>query len=203
MFVQVIQGKVSDAGKARGALDRWNNELASGATGYLGTTAGVTADGTLVIMARFESEEAARRNSERPEQDAWWKETTGLFDGEVTFHDSTKVQVDTYGNPDDAGFGRIMQGKTTDPERGWELMQDDGGVDWQTLRPDILGTLMVAHDDGGWTMAIYFTSEAEARAGEQKEMPSEVQQQMAELDALSAGPPQFLDIREPWLISAR
>ena len=63
-----------------------------------------------------------------------------------------------------------MQGRTKDPARGRELMSEDD-VDWATFRPDILGTLMVNHEDDGWTMAIYFTSEADARAGEQKEPP--------------------------------
>ncbi len=203
MFVQVIQGKVSDPEKAKAALDRWNADVAGGAIGYLGTTAGVTADGTFVALARFESEEEARRNSERPEQDAWWTETATMFDGEPTFRDSTKVQVDEYGDLNDAGFVQIMQGKSTDPDRGWELMQDDGGIDWPSLRPDMLGTVMIAHDDAEWTMAIYFTSEEAAREGEQKEMPPEVQEQMAQMDALSAGPPAFLDLRDPILSSPR
>jgi hypothetical protein len=33
VFVQVIQGQVTDAGKVRAAFDRWVQELAPGATG--------------------------------------------------------------------------------------------------------------------------------------------------------------------------
>src|ERR671922_1046980 len=95
VFVQVIQGQVADAQQARAALDRWAREVAPGATGWLGSTAGVTEDGRFVALARFESEEAARRNSNRPEQDRWWAETSKLFTGEVTFLDSTEVTVDT------------------------------------------------------------------------------------------------------------
>src|SRR5436190_19236829 len=75
MFVQVIQGRVSDAGQARGQLDRWQTELAPSSIGWLGTTAGVTDDGTVVVLARSESEQAARQNSDRPEQSAWWEAT--------------------------------------------------------------------------------------------------------------------------------
>ena len=64
MFVQVIQGQVADAEQAHAALDRWAEELAPNAAGWLGTTAGVTDDGQLIMLARFESEAAARRNSE-------------------------------------------------------------------------------------------------------------------------------------------
>lgn len=79
MFVQVIQGQVSDAGQVRAALDRWVQELAPSASGWLGSTTGVTDDGRFVALARFESEEAARRNSDRPEQDKWWAETATEF----------------------------------------------------------------------------------------------------------------------------
>jgi hypothetical protein len=55
MFVQVIQGQVSDAGQVRAALDRWVQELAPGAIGGLGSTAGVTVDARFIVLARFES----------------------------------------------------------------------------------------------------------------------------------------------------
>jgi hypothetical protein len=200
MFVQVIQGQVSDAGQLKAAMDRWTKELAPGATGWLGSTAGVTDAGWLVALARFESEEAAQCNSQRPEQDAWWSETAGLFSGPVTFQNSTHVSADTHGNPDDAGFVQIMQGMGKDPDRARELMENDP-TDWETFRPDILGTLSIQHDEGAWTMAIYFTSEAAAREGEQKPPPPEVQKMMEELNSLMIGEPTFADLKDPWLSS--
>ncbi len=200
MFVQVIQGQVSDAGQLKAAMDRWTKELAPGATGWLGSTAGVTDAGWLVALARFESEEAAQRNSQRPEQDAWWSETAGLFSGPVTFQNSTHVSADTHGNPDDAGFVQIMQGMGKDPDRARELMENDP-TDWETFRPDILGTMSIQHDEGAWTMAIYFTSEAAAREGEQKPPPAEVQEMMEELNSLMIGEPTFADLKDPWLSS--
>jgi hypothetical protein len=56
---------------------------------------------------------------------------------------------------------------------------------------------------GQWTTAIYFTSEAEARKGERKEMPPELQAQMDEMQKLSVGEPEFLDLKDPWLYSPR
>lgn len=200
MFVQVIQGKVSDAGAMRARMDTWMKELAPGAEGWLGSTAGVTEGGDLVALARFESEEAARRNSDRPEQTAWWEETAKLFEGEPTFLESTDVDVDTPGDPDRAGFVQVMQGRTSQPDRARELMASDP-TDWAGFRPEILGTVTANHDDGRWTMVIYFTSEAEAREGEKKEPPEEVAKLMKELDALSVGEPTFLDLRDPWLHS--
>ena len=50
-------------------------------------------------------------------------------------------------------------------------------------------------------MAIYFTSEADARAGEQKEPPESITAAMAELDSLAVGETTYLDLKEPWLAS--
>ena len=202
MFVQVIQGQVSDAGQARAALDRWAEELAPGATGWLGSTAGVTEDGRFIALARFESEEAARRNSDRPEQDRWWAETSKLFPGGVTFRDSTGVIPDIIGDPDDAGFVQVIQGRGSDPERARELMTQDSGK-CAAVRPDIIGSLAVEHVGGEYTMALYFTSEEEARQGERKEAPPELQAQMEEMDRLSIGVPEFFDLKQPWLYSPR
>lgn len=202
MFVQVIQGQVSDPEQARAALEKWAEELAPGASGWLGSTAGVTDDGRFIAVARFESEEAAKRNNDRPEQDRWWTETSKLFDGEPTFSDSTDVTVDTQANPDDAGFVQVMRGRGSDPERARALMAQDD-IDWAAVRPDILGTVAAMHDAGEYTMVIYFTSEAEAREGESKEPPPEVQAQMEEMNKLMTGPTEFYDLKEPWIHSAR
>ena len=135
MFVQVITGKVTDTAAVRAGFDRWLEELAPGAKGWLGSTAGVTDDGRVVILARFESEEAARRNSDRPEQGQWWAETAKLFDGEATFRDSTKVMPDLRGDPAQAGFVQVMQGQQgPDPDRAQELMNQDAD-EWASSGP--------------------------------------------------------------------
>ena len=198
MFVQVLQGQVADAAQARAALDRWVQELAPGAGGWLGTTAGVTDDGRFIAAARFESEEAARRNSDRPEQDRWWSETSRLFDGEPSFSDSSEVDVDTNGDPATATFVQVMQGRTSDPERARRMMADDS-TDWSSFRPDMLGSVAAGHDGGAYTMVMWFTSEAEAREGERKEPPPELKAQMEEMGSLSVGEPEFFDLKDPWM----
>jgi hypothetical protein len=201
MFVQVIQGRTSDAEGLRAALDRWEKEIAPGAVGWLGSTGGVTEDGRAVAIVRFESEEAARRNSERAEQDSWWKETAKLFDGEVTFRDSSDVVVDLQGDPDRAGFVQVMQGGTSDPARARELMTQDPEM-WAKFRPDVLGSVEILHDGGAYTMVLYFTSEAEAREGERKEVPLELQATMDEMSRLIVDEPEFFDLRQPEMRSA-
>ena len=200
MFVQIIQGKVSDVSALKAAIDRWARDLAPGATGWLGSTGGVTDDGRFIAVARFESEEAARRNSDRPEQGQWWAETERTLDGPATFHDSTDVTVDVSGDPDGAGFVQVMQGRGSDPDRAKELMNADPDA-WADIRPEILGSLAAGYDDGAYTMVMYFTSEAEAREGERKDLPPELAAQMEELNKLSIGEPAFFDIKEPWIHS--
>jgi hypothetical protein len=201
MFAQIIRGTVSDPGAVRPVVDRWMKELGPHATGWLGSTSGVTEDGQLFVLVRFESEEAARANNDKPEQGKWWAEMEKLFDGEAAFQDSTDVQVDTSGDPDAAGFVQVMSGQVTDPERVKQLIADQ--PDMRTLRPDILGSVTVSHDEGKWTMVIYFKSEAEAREGEAKEMPPEALKAMEEMQSLSVGQPEFLDLKTPWLDSPR
>jgi len=200
MFVQVIAGRTADPGGLRAALDRWVQDLAPGATGWLGTTAGVTEDGRAIAVARFESEDAARRNSERPEQDRWWTETARLFEGEATFLDSSDVTADLQGDPDRAGFVQVMQGRGTDPDRARQLMAQDSDK-WAAFRPDVLGSLAIGHEGGAYTMVMYFTSEAEAREGERKEVPPELKANMDEMDKISIGEPEFFDLKQPQIVS--
>jgi hypothetical protein len=202
MFIQVIRGQVDDAGQVRDALDLWDEQLAAGAEGWLGSTAGVTEDGRFVALARFDSGQAAQRNSGRPEQHQWWMETAKLFTGEVTFSDSSDVTVDMQGDPDAAGFVQVMQGRSSDPDRARDLMTRDPG-EWAGFRPDVLGRVAVGHEGGGYTMAIYFSSEQAAREGERKELPPKLKAQMADMNKLSVGEPEFLDLRQPWLYSPR
>jgi hypothetical protein len=198
MFVQVIEGRVQDAAALRAAIDDWAKQVSPGAVGWLGSTGGVTEDGRAIALVRFASEQAARENSDRPEQGEWWAQASKLFDGEPTFSESSDVTVDVVGDPDRAGFVQVMKGRGTDPERARELMAQDSDA-WAEFRPDILGSLAVSLPDGAYTMALYFTSEADAREGEAKEVPENLRAQMEEMGTLSVGETEFIDLKDPWL----
>lgn len=200
MFAQVIQGKTSKPEELDAALNRWLKDLAPDARGWLGSTSGVTEDGRAIAVVRFESEEDARRNSNRPEQDQWWSETAKLFDGEATFRDSTDVTVDVQGDPDQASFVQVMQGRSSDPERAKQLMDQDADK-WSAFRPDVVGSVSLGHEGGAYTMVMYFTSEAEAREGERKDPPPELQAQMEEMGKLSVGETEFFDLKQPRIVS--
>lgn len=201
MFIQVIKGPVSDREAVRAALDSWKENLAGGATGWLGATGGVTEDGTHIAVVRFESAEAAQANSGRPEQGEWWTNTMEpLFTGPVEFHDCTETMSFGKGGSDDAGFVQVMQGRVTDGEK-LKAFNDEHTADFENFREDVIGGITALHGDGGYTDVIYFTSEDAAREGEKKEMPTEMASMMEEMMSLYEGEPTYYDLKDPWLIS--
>jgi hypothetical protein len=202
VFAQIIRGRTSDPQAVRASLDNWMKDLEPHAKGYLGTTAGVTEAGDFFALVRFESEDAARANSDRPEQGQWWSEFERTLDGPATFQDSGNVTAVAVGDLNAAGFVQVMDGQSSDPDRSIELM--DSSQDARAAnRPDILGSVVVGRGDGKFTMVIYFVSETAARHGESKEVPAELLETMNEMQSLSVGPPEFLDLRTPWLDSPR
>jgi hypothetical protein len=201
MFAQVIQGRARDAAGLRKQWERWDQELKPAAKGFIGSTAGVTADGEFIAIARFENEEAARENSGSAEQSAWWEETSQYLEDPL-FHDCTLVDLINDGGSDDAGFVQVIQGKVTDVDRARELDRASQGH-MQEMRPDVIGGLVAWHPQNGrFTNVIYFTSLAEARAKEKETSATpEFEEVMKEYEALSDGEPKFLDITEPWYSS--
>lgn len=199
MFIQVIQGKVADADRLQRCMDRWIAELQPGAVGYLGTTSGLCDDGTFIALARFESEDAARRNSARPEQGAWWAETQQCFAGPVTFMDCPEVTQWLGGGSDEAGFVQIMEGHTRDQRRMRELL-GQGGDRIRELRPEILGGTLATYGNDGYVEAVYFTSEAEARAHEKLEIPDDLRSLFDEESSLM-GEVEYFDLHQPMLVS--
>lgn len=199
MFAQVIQGRATDPAGLRKQWERWIDDVKPNAEGFLGSTAGVTSGGEFIAVARFESEDAARANSNRPEQGAWWEETSQYI-ADAMFHDCTEVDVFGGGGSDDAGFVQVIQGKTKDVEKSRAL---DARMEpaMRDRRPDVIGGVNAWHPENGrFTSVIYFTSEAEARAKEKEMNESEdVAEFMREMQELSDGEPKFLDITEPWM----
>jgi len=196
MFVQVIQGRVADEAGLRAAMDRWMSECRPGAIGWLGTTAGFTDDGMFLAVTRFESAEAARRNSERPEQDAWWRDAAKCFAGEVTFTDSSDVTTWLAGGSDDAGFVQIIEDHFAHPDR-MQAMMTEHADELHEMRPEIIGGTVALQPDGAYVQAIYFSSEVEAREHEAVPPPPDVAEMLAEemQDAT------FYDLHRPMMMS--
>jgi len=197
MFIQVISGKVNDTDSFQRLGDKWEAEVKPGATGYLGVTEGTTDDGRFFVAARFESKEAAQRNSDRPEQGAWFSEMEKVV-SDVTFHDCSRIETLFGGGKDNAGFVQVMQGHVKDAAKADEMFQHAADAEKVLggARPDVIGEVVAIHDDGdGYTDIVYFSSEAEARANEKTEMPAEAQAMMQEFESALVVD-EFLDLKQ-------
>lgn len=197
MFIQVIEGKVRDPDALHRRIETWERDLKPGAIGFLGSTGGCTSNGDCCLIARFESRDAAQRNSDRPEQGEWWRETEQLFDGPVTFHDTEDVQVMEHGDLDSARFVQVMEGHVTDHDRAVAL-EREGDQLLAQHRPDLLGAVTAYYDDDGFTEIAYFTSEEAAREGERREMPEDAKSMVDQWEQIMRVD-RYLDIKEPWL----
>jgi hypothetical protein len=196
MFIQVISGRATDVDEMQRLADRWEQELRPGARGYLGITQGFSDDDRFVAVARFESKEAAAANSERPEQGDWWAAMEKVT-ADVAFHDCSRVETLFGGGKDDAGFVQVMQGRIKDRAKADELFGRAAEAEQvlNQVRPDVIGEVVALHDDGDtYTDVVYFSSEADARANEGKDMPPEAQAMMQEFES-ALEVTEFLDLR--------
>jgi hypothetical protein len=201
MFAQVIQGRTADEDGLRRRMEEWDRSLRPNAEGFLGSTAGVADDGEFIVIARFESEEAARRNSDNAAQGEWWAETEKLLEGDVRFYDCTEVEVTWGGGSDTAGFVQVIQGRLRDEDHKVQWRRAEAGAeDWiRENRPDIIGGIR-AWQGTNFSDFVYFTSEEEAREGEQKRPPADpgdsAEDWMAQVNDLK-----FIDLRRPFFSS--
>ena len=199
MFIQVIEGSTNDPAALHHQLDVWQRDLMPGAHGYLGSAGGCTPSGDCILIARFESREAAMANNDRPEQSRWWQETETCFNGPVTFHDSTDVRVMTHGSMSDAHFIQVMEGHVTDKARAVALEREADAV-LAEARPDLLGAVTAYFGDDQFTEFAYFRSEADARRGEGQAMDDELAAMMSEWQSVMQVE-RFVDINDPWMVS--
>jgi hypothetical protein len=201
MFIQVIQGRAVNPAGLEEEMDRWLAEVQPGAEGWLGSTSGATEDGNFIAIVRFESADAAKRNSQRPEQDAWWRRAAQHL-ADVVFHDSSRVHTFKDGGSDDAGFVQVIQGHSSDMDRMAELAKS-GEEELAQRAPHILGMTVAEHADrpGDFTQTVYFSSEDEARRWE-RDNPPESNPNFVEAFSLMSDL-RYFDLRDPRLVSAK
>jgi hypothetical protein len=198
MFAQIITGKATDPQALQSRMEDWQKNLQGGADGWRATTAGVADDGTFVAVAMFESEEAAQRNSERPEQGEWWAQTEPLLEN-PTFTNSTEAE-ELLGGPDaTAGFVQVIQARVLDADAVAQMREGmEEGI--RASRPDVTGMVLASHGDEV-TQVVYFSDEAAARAGETQEHDAaDASGDGPDWEAMARafGDMRYVDLREPW-----
>ena len=197
MFVQVIEGRVTIDGALRSLMERWDTEVKPGATGFLGATAGVSADGTAVVFVRFVDEVAAVANARRREQMAWWQRVLDAFEEPPACDESSDVALLLAGGSDDAGFVQVIRAATPDRAKIDALMTPERIAAVQRSRPDLIGSIRVWLGDGSFVEAAYFTSESAARDAEQSGDYEDVEAPFVE----AYGPMTFVNLSAPILQS--
>jgi hypothetical protein len=198
MFVHVIQGRTADPRGLRGEFERWIDEVATGAPGWLGGTVGTTGDGRVFALARYDSEADARTNVSRSEHAAWLRDAEKYFEGGIAFSGYGDVEVIGPGGSDDAGFVQVMRGTVADRARAQDL-EARLMPRLMELRPDVLGMLRL-WDGDTYLQVVYFASESEAREAERSEPPADAPE-LAELMSLTSDLT-YLDLPDPLLRSA-
>jgi hypothetical protein len=191
VFIQVLRGQATNREGLLGQLDTWLKDLSSDADGWLGSTGGITDDGRFIASFRFESQQAAQKNSDRSEQTQWWNETSRHLDT-PRFWDCTVVDEYKGGGSDRAGFVQVIQGRVVDREAYREAALSLGG----SQRSDVIGGV-VAWDGSRFTEVVYFTSEEEARKGEQSPPHTAALEKVWPLTQDL----QYFDLRNPWFAS--
>ena len=97
------------------------------------------------------------------------------------------------GGSNDAGFVQVMKSKGVDRaeierlDKVFEKFVDE--------RPDILGGIRAWTGKDSCIDVMYFTSEAEARKGEQAEMPDELKEAMGDFEEMDVRVPRPRPIR--------
>ena len=97
-----------------------------------------------------------------------------------------------HGDADAAGFVQVMEGHVTDREVARRLDAESDPM-LAEGRPDLLESITAYFEDGTFTDVAYFTSEADARAGEQNQIPEQYADSFAQWQA-TMKIDRFLDI---------
>jgi hypothetical protein len=186
VYVQLIQGPVADRDSVHRLVQRWEEDLRPGATGFLGSTVGITADGWLVASVRFASLMDGQDNGARPEQGGWWNEFSKCLSADPTFVDTEDAETFFGKGCDGAGFVQVMEGRTDDRDRLVSLERQIQ-PHLAELRPEYLGGLRIWPSTDAFVELAYFTSEELARAGESRDVPGDVGRLVRDWQATMTG----------------
>lgn len=198
-FVRFGCGQATDVDALRSRWDAGHADLVAAADGWLGTSAGTTPGGHWVAAIAYRSGAAARNAEASPAYQAWWDGVRDFVDGPVVVEETADVHLwvpPGRSGRGPAGFVQVMRATVGDRAR-FEAIEEAVGDRFAALRPDVLGGLRAWHGPQRVTVVDWFTSEAEARAGEARPVPDDLRDQfsawLAELDGVA-----WFDLSEPW-----
>lgn len=182
MFAHVLRTKVASREEGARQFERWKAQ-----PGWQDLTGGVTPGGDLIAVARFASPTDVRSG---------W----GGLPGEGSIFGTHDIVQIGDGVAPASRFVQMMLAKVADRptlERV-EAELEDGFRRW---RPDFLAGYRAWLPDGRILAVDYFSSEEEARAGEQSQPPPEVAEKFPQwLGQLSET--EWFDLTDPWVATA-
>lgn len=176
-YAHVVRGRAGSRADPTERWQRWISEVAPLRTGWRDTTGGTTAEGEVIAVTRFSSEEDAHRTFSLPEHRSWWEATVAQFNGEAEVMASDDIAPPDVLVDPSAGFVQMMLATVAD-RPGVERIEEEIDEAFKRWRPDLLGGYRVWLPGHRMLAVDYFTSESEARAGEQREPPPEVAEAM-------------------------
>jgi hypothetical protein len=186
VFIRILRGQAFDGAATLAEVNRWRQELGAGVLGWRRLTAGIGDGGELVLVLRYDTEAAARRDRDRPELAAWQAAADRHLAGPGGWYDCPVVHTMKDGDAGEAGFVRVVQGRLADPVR---LAAMRAEVE-RTLRdraPHVLGVTVAEH------------AERETRAAD-RQMPVEMAVQLGTVRSYVEGLEE-VELREPLLVS--
>jgi hypothetical protein len=196
MFVLTVEARTATADALRQHVLKWPADMGTSATGWLGNTAGVSADGGFVLLMRFRSEEASLITSDLPEYGRWWQLCRQHLTTPPVFTPSTNITGILGGGSDQAAAvqitrGRAALGRLRDSLRQLESIAPDE-------RSSLIGGIVAWHEDDRFTEALYFTSQDPARFQVQGTTPLG---RFVAGHASSIEDASVVDLPDPWLTS--
>ena len=167
VFVLLARGPADDPDILRRRWEEWHERVGPGNAGWLRSTGGIASGGEWLAAVLYSSEESARAVAQAPAgPDFLTSATTVEVTGDVQL-------VEGNGSPAGGGFVQFMRARVPDRQR-LEAVEAAMGDRFAALRRDFLAGLRAWTGPNRLTVVDWFTSEADARAGEAIEIPADL-----------------------------
>ena len=192
VFLLLARGPASDPEIVRRRWDEWHEREASKNAGWLGSTGGVASGGEWLAAVRYASEDPARAAARAAlDSDFFAAATTVEVTGDVHV-------LEGNGSPTGGRFVQFMRARVPDRHR-LEAIEAAMGSQFAALRRDFLSGLRAWTGPDRLTVVDWFTSEADARAGEAIDIPADLGARFGEWMSLLHDV-EWYDLNQPWQV---